>query len=71
MTAAEIIQEMTLLPPEERVVVTDFVEKLPKEPISQKSPEELKEMADRMVESDDPVEQAAIKAAIIKGFYGD
>lgn len=71
MTAVEIIREITLLPPTEQASVADFDEKLPREKSNRLSPEALAVMAEKMVESNDPIEQAAIKASITRGFYGE
>jgi len=68
MTAATVIREIKLLPPNEQVEVIQFTFQLAKtRPLTGK---ELTKLARRMVRSDDPGEVARLKSSIIGGFYG-
>jgi hypothetical protein len=68
MTAAEIIEEIKRLPRDERNQVVEFArhatENLPL------SPEELGQLARRMVEAQDPAEADRLQEEIVRGFYG-
>ena len=67
MTSVEIIEEIKRLPQDEQARVIEFVQKtsrvLP--------PDELGELARRMVESKDPVEADRLQKEIVRGFYGN
>ena len=68
MTASQIIEEIKRLGPEEQVGVIRFVYQLDAE--RQLTGNELASLAERMVNTADPAEQARIREQIIRGFYG-
>ena len=69
MTAAKVIEEILHLPREEQSRVLDFALELKKS--RQLSGAELTSLAQRMVDSDNPVEVEMLKAELTRGFYGD
>ena len=69
MTAAKVIEEMDELPPEDQIKVIQHAFKLAR--TRALTGEELGKLAQRMVESDDPLEVERLKSAIARGFYGD
>ena len=68
MTAAEIIEQIKRLPQDERSRVFEFARSA--ERGGQLSPEELGNLAKRMVESKDPADADRLQAEIERGFYG-
>jgi hypothetical protein len=68
MTAVEIIEEISRLPRGEQAKVIEFVRRAADTP--QLSPEELGELAKRMVEARDPAEADRLQEEIVRGFYG-
>ena len=68
MTASQIIEEIKRLRPEEQVGVIRFAYQLDAE--RQLTGDELASLAERMVNTADPAEQARIRDQIIRGFYG-
>ena len=68
MTAAEIIEEIKRLPQNERSRVIEFARSA--ERSGQLSPEELGNLAQRMVEAKDSAEADRLQAEIERGFYG-
>ena len=69
MNAAEIMDEINRLPPDEREVVRAYAaERL--EP-GQLSSEALTVLTQKMIDAKDPAEAKRLKEEIIKGFYGD
>ena len=68
MTALEIIEEIKRLPREEQVKVADFTRQVAENPLL--SPEQLGELAKRMVEAKDPAEADRLQEEIVRGFYG-
>ena len=68
MTAVEIIEEIKRLPMEERSKVIEFARKASGD--RRLSPEELGELAKRMVEAKDPAEADKLQEEIVRGFYG-
>jgi len=68
MTSAEIIEEIKRLPRAEQNQVIDFVRKAGE--VRRLTPEELGELARRMVEAKDPGEADRLQAEIVRGFYG-
>ena len=68
MTASQIIEEIKRLGPEEQVGVIRFAYQLDAE--RQLTGNELASLAERMVNTADPAEQARIREQIIRGFYG-
>jgi len=68
MTASEIIEEIKRLEPQEQLGVIRFAYQLDAE--RKLSGAELSSLAARMTETDDAVEAARIREAIVRGFYG-
>jgi hypothetical protein len=68
VTASQIIAEIKRLGPEEQVGVIRLVYQLDAE--QQLTGNELARLAERMVNTADPAEQARIREQIIRGFYG-
>jgi len=66
VTAAQIITEIKALPPEEQAgvgrTVYDAERKL--------SGPELSSLAERLVQTDDPIEASRVRETIVRGFYG-
>ena len=69
VTAAKVIDEILHLPPEEQSQVLQFTFELARQ--RQLSGKELTALAQRMVDSDDPVEVERLKSELTRGFYGD
>jgi hypothetical protein len=67
MTAAEIIEEIQRLPEPDRSRVIEFARRAVDR---QLSPEELGQLAKRMVEAKDPAEAHRLQEEIERGFYG-
>ena len=68
MTASQIIEEIKRLDPEQQLGVIRFSYQLDAE--RQLTGDELASLAERMVNTTDPAEQATIRDQIIRGFYG-
>ena len=68
MTAAEIIEEIKRLPKPEQAKVVEFAREAGKG--AALSPEELGELAKRMVEAQDPAEADRLRREIEWGFVG-
>ena len=68
MTAVEIIEEIKRLPRDEQSRVIEFARQAGDN--RQLSPEELGQLAKRMVEAKDPVEADRLQEEIVRGFYG-
>lgn len=68
MTAAQIIEEIKRLKPEEQRGVIRFAYQLDAE--RQLSGDELSRLAERMVNAADSAEQDRLRDEIIRGFYG-
>ena len=68
MTADQIIEEIRRLDPKEQLGVIRFAYQLDAE--RKLSGNELSSLAGRMAETNDPVEAAMIREAIVRGFYG-
>jgi hypothetical protein len=68
VTATQIIEEIKRLGPEEQLGVIRFAYQLDAE--RQLTGDELSALAERMVATADPAEQARIREQIIRGFYG-
>ena len=68
MTATQIIEEIKRLDPEQQLGVIRFAYQLDAE--RQLTGEELASLAERMVKTTDPAEQAKLREEIIRGFYG-
>jgi hypothetical protein len=69
MTAAKVIEAMDDLPPQEQIRVIQHAFELAR--TRQLSGDELGELAQRMVESNDPAEIERLKSAMTRGFYGE
>ena len=68
MTAVEIIEEIKRLPQNEQTRVIEFARHAGED--RQLTPEELGELAKRMVEAKDPKEANRLQEEIVRGFYG-
>jgi hypothetical protein len=68
MTAVEIIEEIKRLPRGEQTKVIEFARQVAEAPPL--SPEQLGELAKRMVEAQDPAEASRLQEEIVRGFYG-
>ena len=69
MTAAQVIEEIMHLPPEEQSWVLEFAFELARK--RQLSGKELSALAQQMVDPADPTEVERLKGEITRGFYGD
>ena len=69
MSAAEIIEQIKRLPPDEREKVRNFARENLED--GQLPADELGELTRQMVDSNDPAEKARLKKQIIRGFYGN
>ena len=69
MTANGVIEEIKHLPRAEQSRVIQFAFELAR--ARQLPGEKLSELAQRMVESDDPAEVERLKVEITRGFYGE
>lgn len=68
MTTAEIIEEIKRLPRAEQIKVAEFARHVAEDPPL--SPEDLGELAKRMVEAKDSTEADRLQKEIVRGFYG-
>jgi hypothetical protein len=68
VTATEIIEEIKRLDPMEQLAVIRFAYQLDAE--RKLTGKELSGLAERMVNTTDPTEQARVREEIIRGFYG-
>ena len=68
MTASQIIDEIKRLDPKEQLGVIRFAYQLDAE--RRLSGKELSALAERMVRTTDPAEQARVREEIVRGFYG-
>jgi hypothetical protein len=68
VTATQIIEEIKRLDPQQQLGVIRFAYQLDAE--RQLTGDELAALAERMVATTDPAEQARIREQIIRGFYG-
>jgi hypothetical protein len=68
VTASEIIEEIKRLDPKEQLGVIRFAYQLDAE--RRLTGKELSGLAERMVNTSDPAEQAMVREEIIRGFYG-
>ena len=69
MTASAVIEEIEQLPPEEQSRVIQYALELARR--RQLTGKELGELAQRMVNSDDPAEVQKLREDIHRGFYGE
>ena len=70
MSAAEIIREIEQLPPEQRAEVVRFARQFESELVRRLSPEELGQLAERLIAAKSDAEAEVIKQAMVEGFYG-
>jgi hypothetical protein len=68
VTATQIIEEIKRLDPKEQLGVIRFAYQLDAE--RKLTGKELSDLAERMVNTTDPAEQARVREEIIRGFYG-
>jgi hypothetical protein len=68
VTASQIIEEIKRLDPKEQLGVIRFAYQLDAE--RRLTGKELSSLAERMLKAADPAEEATIRDAIIRGFYG-
>lgn len=68
MTANEIIEEISVLPPEEQAKVVRFAYRLDAE--RQLTGSELAALAEKMAATEDASEAAALRDRIARGFFG-
>jgi hypothetical protein len=68
MTAAQIIEEIKRLSPEEQAAAVRLVYQLDAE--RKLSGRELSSLAERFVNEQDPVEASRVRETIVRGFYG-
>jgi hypothetical protein len=68
MTASEIIEGISALPPAEQAKVVKFAYELDAE--RQLSGSELSELATGLVSEKDPIKIAQLRQALTRGFYG-
>jgi hypothetical protein len=68
VTAAQIISEIKALTPEEQAGVVRFVYELDAE--RKMSGPDLSTLAERLVQTDDPIQASRVRETIIRGFYG-
>jgi hypothetical protein len=70
VSAAEIIREIEQLPPQERAEVIRFARQFESELVRRLSPEELGQLAERLIAAKSEREAEVIKQAMVDGFYG-
>jgi hypothetical protein len=68
MSAAQIIEAIKKLPPEERLEVVRFAREY--ETVPKLTPEQLAHLGQRLAEATDPAEIAQLEKALLNGFYG-
>jgi hypothetical protein len=68
VTASQIIEEIKRLDPKEQLGVIRFAYELDAQ--RRLTGKELSSLAERMIASTDPVEQARVREQIVQGFYG-
>ena len=68
MNAAQIIEAIKKLPPEERIEVVQFAREY--ETVPRLSPEELGELGEQLANAIDPAKIAELAKALMNGFYG-
>ncbi len=68
MSAAQIIEAIKKLPPEERIEVVQFAREY--ETVPRLSPERLGELGERLANETDPAKIAELEKALMNGFYG-
>jgi hypothetical protein len=69
MKAAEVIEEIKHLKPNEHAEVIRFAIDLAQR--RQLTPEELGDLAEKLANSDDPAQKVRLRSAMTQGFYGE
>ena len=69
MTAEAIIEEIKDLAPEQQTKVIQFAIELAQS--KQLNPDELVELAKKLIDSEDPAEKLRLRSAFNRGFYGE
>ncbi|HUS36967.1 MAG TPA: hypothetical protein VM680_16600 [Verrucomicrobiae bacterium] len=69
MSAAEIIEQIKRLPPEERERVRNFARENLDD--GQLPAEEIGKLVQKMIDAKDPVEAKRLEDEIVRGFYGN
>ena len=69
MTAAQVIEELQSLPPDEQAKVIQHAVELARR--RRLSADELGDLAERLAASNDPAEIIRLKSAMTRGFYGE
>lgn len=69
MTAVQIIEEIKRLPKGERNIVLEFARRDAEARLL--TPEQLGDLARRMMETQDPAEADRLQEEIVQGFYGE
>ena len=69
VTATQIIEQIKRLDPKKQVGVIRFAYQLDAE--RRLTGKELSALAERMVNTTDPAEQARVREEIVRGFYGE
>jgi TilS substrate binding domain len=69
VTAANVIEEIKQMPPDEQVEVIRFAVELAK--TRQLTAQELGQLAEQLAEAKDPAEIVRLKSAMTRGFYGE
>ncbi|MDB6032297.1 MAG: hypothetical protein JWM16_2635 [Verrucomicrobiales bacterium] len=69
MTAAKVIDEIKLLPPNEQAMVIQFALDLARRRAL--TPEELGRLAEELANASDPATIVRLKSALTNGFYGE
>ena len=69
VTASQIIEEIKRLDPKEQIGVIRFAYQLDTE--RRLTGKELSALAERMLNTTDPAEQARVREEIVRGFYGE
>jgi len=68
VSAAQIIEAIKKLPPEERIEVVQFAREY--ETVAKLSPEQLGRLGERLANATDPTEIAELEKRLMNGFYG-
>jgi hypothetical protein len=68
MTASQVIHELETLPPEAQAEVIRFAYRL--DGRRQRTGTELTALAQKMVQAQNPAEEAMVRDTIVHGFYG-
>jgi hypothetical protein len=69
MTADQIIEDIKLLPRDEQSLVVQFAVELARN--RQLPAEDLVDIAQKMLETNDPADKKRLEEQLTRGFYGD